>query len=146
MSCFIIRILTFYWQSMGIVRPPIFTQGDGHRGLPAFLSNMFSGNARQELLVGLEHFHLLTTDEVIRAADSWGDFEQAKECQLPWHWNEGIKAGNVYIGLNQSKNWTSFQSEGAELSPWFNSSCLKNLKQIYACTYCIIKQLTNSYK
>ncbi|KAK3084135.1 hypothetical protein FSP39_008783 [Pinctada imbricata] len=61
-------------ESMGIIRPPLFTMGDGFRGLPAFLSNNFAGNARQELLMGLEHFNLLTSQEVNKAIDSWMDF------------------------------------------------------------------------
>ena len=61
---------------MGIVRPPIFMMGDGFRGLPAFLSNNYAGNARQELLIGLEHFNILTRAEITKAVDAWTEFRR----------------------------------------------------------------------
>lgn len=50
--------------------------GDGYRGLPAFLSNSFAGNARQELLIGLQHYKLLPEDEIQKAVNSWLIFQQ----------------------------------------------------------------------
>jgi hypothetical protein len=50
--------------------------GDGYRGLPAFLSNNFAGNARQELLIGLQHYKLLPEDEIQKAVNSWLSFQQ----------------------------------------------------------------------
>lgn len=50
--------------------------GDGYRGLPAFLSNSFAGNARQELLIGLQHYKLLPEDEIQKAVNSWLTFQQ----------------------------------------------------------------------
>ncbi|XP_048775647.1 U8 snoRNA-decapping enzyme-like [Ostrea edulis] len=63
-------------ETLGIVRPPLFTMGDGYRGLPAFLSNSFAGNARQELLIGLQHYKLLPEDEIQKAVNSWLIFQQ----------------------------------------------------------------------
>lgn len=62
-------------ETLGVVRPPLFTMGDGYRGLPAFLSNSFAGNARQELLIGLQHFKLLSEDEIQEAVKSWLTFQ-----------------------------------------------------------------------
>lgn len=65
----------FHEQTLGVIRPPLFTMGDGYRGLPAFLSNSFAGNARQELLIGLQHFKLLSEDEIQEAVKSWLTFQ-----------------------------------------------------------------------
>ncbi|XP_060083283.1 U8 snoRNA-decapping enzyme-like [Ylistrum balloti] len=51
-------------ETLGILRPPLYTMGDNYRGLPAFLSNSFAGNARDELLLGLEHFKTHTAEEI----------------------------------------------------------------------------------
>lgn len=52
---------------MGVVRVPLFTMGDGLRGFPAFLGNQFAGNARSELLYGLEKAQLLSNEELKEA-------------------------------------------------------------------------------
>ncbi|KAK3602913.1 hypothetical protein CHS0354_039329 [Potamilus streckersoni] len=49
---------------MGVLRPPLFTMGDGKRGLPAFLTNSFAGNAREELVYAIRHFKLLTDEDL----------------------------------------------------------------------------------
>lgn len=77
MSCKMIQnnFVHFHEQTLGVIRPPLFTMGDGYRGLPAFLSNSFAGNARQELLIGLQHFKLLSEDEIQEAVKSWLTFQ-----------------------------------------------------------------------
>ncbi|KAK7101955.1 U8 snoRNA-decapping enzyme-like [Littorina saxatilis] len=55
---------------MGIIRVPLFTMSDGLRGLPAFLSNQFIGNARNQLLAGLKHTQLLKREEIEKALES----------------------------------------------------------------------------
>lgn len=47
--------------------------GDGLRGLPAFLANGFSGNAREELLLALIHFKILTEEECQQAVEASKD-------------------------------------------------------------------------
>ncbi|XP_069135415.1 U8 snoRNA-decapping enzyme-like [Argopecten irradians] len=51
-------------ETLGILRPPLYTMGDNYRGLPAFLSNTFVGNARDELLLGLQHFKTHSAEEI----------------------------------------------------------------------------------
>ncbi|XP_022342132.2 U8 snoRNA-decapping enzyme-like [Crassostrea virginica] len=66
-------------ETLGIIRPPLFTMGDGYRGLPAFLSNSFAGNARQEFLIGLQHYKLLSESEIQEAVKSWLTFQIQNE-------------------------------------------------------------------
>ncbi|XP_071178544.1 U8 snoRNA-decapping enzyme-like [Mytilus edulis] len=61
-------------ETLGMIRPPLYTMGDRYRGLPAFLSNSYAGNSRQELLIGLQHFKILEQDEIEKAVDSWKTF------------------------------------------------------------------------
>ncbi|XP_021374732.1 uncharacterized protein LOC110464043 isoform X2 [Mizuhopecten yessoensis] len=51
-------------ETLGLIRPPLYTMGDNYRGLPAFLSNGFAGNARDELLTGLQYFKTHTAEEI----------------------------------------------------------------------------------
>ena len=48
---------------MGIIRCPTYTLPNS-LGLPAFLRHEFIGNARNQLLLGLEMTGLLTKDEI----------------------------------------------------------------------------------
>lgn len=59
---------------MGPVRVPLFTLGDGQRGLPIFLANNFAGNAKDELLLALEKTNILTKDEIETAQKASKDF------------------------------------------------------------------------
>lgn len=52
---------------MGLCRPPLYTMGDGFRGFPAFLTNSFAGNSREELLIGMRYFNLMTDKEIVDA-------------------------------------------------------------------------------
>ncbi|KAL3852422.1 hypothetical protein ACJMK2_016064 [Sinanodonta woodiana] len=58
---------------MGVIRPPLFTMGDGKRGLPAFLTNSFAGNAREELVYAIRHLKLLTDTDL---QESLKEFEE----------------------------------------------------------------------
>ncbi|GFS15315.1 U8 snoRNA-decapping enzyme [Elysia marginata] len=60
--------------TLGIIRVPLFTMGDGLRGFPAFLTNHFAGNARSELITGLMAAKLLTQDEMDKAVKAYKDF------------------------------------------------------------------------
>merc|ERR1719422_2975904 len=51
-------------ETMGTLRVPLYTMGDGYRGLPAYLSNQFAGNAKYQLVHGLKTSKLLTDDEI----------------------------------------------------------------------------------
>ncbi|XP_078062889.1 U8 snoRNA-decapping enzyme isoform X1 [Mustelus asterias] len=46
---------------MGIIRVPLYTLRDGFGGLPAFLTNTFIGNAKEQLLDALRSLKLLMT-------------------------------------------------------------------------------------
>ena len=50
---------------------PLFTMGDGVRGFPAFLCNQFVGNARGQLLIGLQKSKLFSNDEIEKAVNSY---------------------------------------------------------------------------
>ncbi|CAE1138268.1 NUDT16 [Acanthosepion pharaonis] len=54
-------------ETCGIIQPPLYTMGDGIRGLPAFLSNKFCGNARQQLLYALQTCKILEGKEIDKA-------------------------------------------------------------------------------
>ena len=49
------------------MRCPLYTLNDKKGGLPAFLQHNFVGNAREQLLIGLEHENLLSVDEIKEA-------------------------------------------------------------------------------
>ncbi|XP_067399267.1 U8 snoRNA-decapping enzyme-like [Emydura macquarii macquarii] len=53
---------------LGLVRVPLYTLRDGAGGLPAFLSNAFAGDARQQLLQALGTLRLVPEAELRRAA------------------------------------------------------------------------------
>ena len=59
---------------MGVLRPPLYTMGDGFRGLPAFLTNNFAGNAREEFMDGIVQVKLLTKEEMEQAYKSCTQF------------------------------------------------------------------------
>ena len=67
---FYMASFNFPFQTLGVLRPPLYTMGDGFRGLPAFLTNNFAGNAREEFLHGLVHLKLLTEEQVNEALNS----------------------------------------------------------------------------
>lgn len=43
--------------------------GDNFRGFPAFLSNQFAGNSKEELFCGLLHTKLFTREEIEKAVE-----------------------------------------------------------------------------
>lgn len=51
-------------ETMGTVRVPLFTMGDGKRGFPAFIANQFAGNAKFQLLHCLKLSKLLTEEDI----------------------------------------------------------------------------------
>ncbi|KAK7867725.1 hypothetical protein R5R35_002235 [Gryllus longicercus] len=55
---------------MGIVRIPLYTMGDGFRGFPAFLTNAFAGNSREQLLQSLIQRQIMTKEEIERALEA----------------------------------------------------------------------------
>ena len=59
-----------YHQTLGSLRVPLFTMGDGHRGFPAFLTNQFAGNAKYQLLHGLKISKLLSEKELDQAVQA----------------------------------------------------------------------------
>ncbi|XP_071443707.1 U8 snoRNA-decapping enzyme-like [Hetaerina americana] len=52
---------------LGTFRVPLYTMGDGLRGFPAFLSNSFVGNARDQLLHSLKILGIMTAAELSAA-------------------------------------------------------------------------------
>ncbi|XP_071082217.1 U8 snoRNA-decapping enzyme-like [Haliotis cracherodii] len=63
-------------ETFGIIRPPLFTMGDGIRGLPAFLANHFAGNAREELVMALSLSNLLSQEELQVALKASQTFQE----------------------------------------------------------------------
>lgn len=61
--------ISFLFQTLGNLRPPLFTMGDNFRGFPAFLSNQFAGNSKEELFCGLLHTKLFTREEIEKAVE-----------------------------------------------------------------------------
>ncbi|KAJ9591617.1 hypothetical protein L9F63_001831 [Diploptera punctata] len=57
-------------ETLGTIRLPLYTMGDGYRGFPAFLSNSFAGNSREQLLRGLVHANIMTAEEIARALEA----------------------------------------------------------------------------
>ncbi|XP_054859485.1 U8 snoRNA-decapping enzyme-like isoform X2 [Eublepharis macularius] len=55
---------------MGLVRVPLYTMRDGVGGLPAFLSNTFIGNARDQLVHALETFQLVPREQLQKAVST----------------------------------------------------------------------------
>ncbi|XP_060586532.1 U8 snoRNA-decapping enzyme-like [Ruditapes philippinarum] len=51
-------------EALGCLRPPLYSLKDSFRGLPAFLCNQFAGNAKEELLFGLQHSYIIE-EEII---------------------------------------------------------------------------------
>ncbi|XP_042202315.1 U8 snoRNA-decapping enzyme-like [Callorhinchus milii] len=58
-------------QVMGTIRVPLYTLRDGFGGLPAFLTNTFIGNAKEQLIYALRTLKLLS-EEAIQTAISAG--------------------------------------------------------------------------
>eukprot|EP00062_Callorhinchus_milii_P025634 gi/632986829/ref/XP_007910454.1/ PREDICTED: U8 snoRNA-decapping enzyme-like [Callorhinchus milii] len=56
---------------MGTIRVPLYTLRDGFGGLPAFLTNTFIGNAKEQLIYALRTLKLLS-EEAIQTAISAG--------------------------------------------------------------------------
>ncbi|KAF7240214.1 U8 snoRNA-decapping enzyme [Varanus komodoensis] len=52
---------------MGLLRVPLYTLRDGVGGLPAFLSNTFIGNAREQLVHALDTLHLVAGEQLQKA-------------------------------------------------------------------------------
>jgi U8 snoRNA-decapping enzyme len=55
---------------------------DNHGGLPSFLTNNFIGNAREQLLKGLKHEGLLSTDEIDTAMFLYKHIKDEQNCGL----------------------------------------------------------------
>ncbi|CAL8103683.1 unnamed protein product [Calicophoron daubneyi] len=51
-------------ETLGVLRVPLYTMDDGFRGLPQFLTNSFSGNAKLQLLGGLLKAKTHSVDEL----------------------------------------------------------------------------------
>ncbi|XP_051864974.1 U8 snoRNA-decapping enzyme isoform X3 [Pristis pectinata] len=49
---------------LGIIRVPLYTLRDGFGGLPAFLTNTFIGNAKEQLVEALRKLRLLSEPEL----------------------------------------------------------------------------------
>jgi len=43
--------------------------GDGYRGFPVFLANLFIGNSREQLLYTLQHLSIMTSEEIAKAVE-----------------------------------------------------------------------------
>jgi len=63
----VIHAVEFGEETLGTIRVPLYTMGDGHRGFPAFLQNKFAGNARHQLLAGLRAAGLMSEGEITQA-------------------------------------------------------------------------------
>ena len=74
--------IVLLFQTLGILRPPLYTMGDGFRGLPAFLSNNFAGNAREEFMYGLVHLKLLTEKEMKQAFESYTQYQTSQTTKV----------------------------------------------------------------
>ncbi|RUS75034.1 hypothetical protein EGW08_017215 [Elysia chlorotica] len=61
-------------ETLGIIRVPLFTMGDGLRGFPAFLTNNFAGNARSQLITGLVAAKLFTQEDMTKAIEAYKGF------------------------------------------------------------------------
>ncbi|XP_069785291.1 U8 snoRNA-decapping enzyme [Narcine bancroftii] len=55
---------------LGIVRVPLYTLRDGFGGLPAFLTNTFIGNAKEQLVEALRKLRLLSESELRTAVSA----------------------------------------------------------------------------
>ncbi len=55
---------------MGTIRIPLYTMGDGYRGLPVFLKHQFIGNAKEQLLYTIKMRNLMTEDEILKAVNA----------------------------------------------------------------------------
>ena len=75
--------IVLLFQTLGVLRPPLYTMGDGFRGLPAFLSNNFAGNAREEFMYGLVHLKLLTEKEMKQAFESYTQYQTSQTTKVP---------------------------------------------------------------
>ncbi|XP_028401999.1 U8 snoRNA-decapping enzyme-like [Dendronephthya gigantea] len=51
-------------ETLGVIRCPLYTMNDERGGLPSFLRNNFIGNAREQLLHGLNHEGLMSEEEI----------------------------------------------------------------------------------
>ncbi|KAI5718204.1 hypothetical protein M8J77_017939 [Diaphorina citri] len=55
---------------LGTVRVPLYTMGDGFRGLPCFLTHSFIGNAKHQLLAALLKLKILSPEEINQALNA----------------------------------------------------------------------------
>jgi hypothetical protein len=44
--------------------------GDGYRGFPAFLANLYAGNSREQLLYTLQHLSIMSSEEITKAVEA----------------------------------------------------------------------------
>ncbi|KDR21084.1 U8 snoRNA-decapping enzyme [Zootermopsis nevadensis] len=63
-------------ETLGTVRLPLYTMGDGYRGFPAFLANSFVSVSREQLLYTLEYKSIMSIEEISKAL-------RARPLQLP---------------------------------------------------------------
>nr|XP_060619175.1 U8 snoRNA-decapping enzyme-like [Anolis sagrei ordinatus] len=54
---------------MGLLRVPLYTLRDGVGGLPAFLTNTFIGNAREQLIHSLDTLQLVPREQLQKAVN-----------------------------------------------------------------------------
>ncbi|XP_035825269.1 U8 snoRNA-decapping enzyme-like [Aplysia californica] len=66
----IINAPDFGVETLGVLRVPLYTMGDGRRGFPAFLDNQFAGNAKYQLIHGLKTAKLLSDEQISKAVNS----------------------------------------------------------------------------
>jgi len=57
-------------ETLGTLRIPLYTMGDGYRGFPAFLANSFAGNSRDQLLYTLQHLSITSNEEISKAVEA----------------------------------------------------------------------------
>lgn len=65
-----ISSLEYGHETQGILRIPLYTMGDGVRGLPVFLGHKFAGTAREQLLYAVVRLGVLDADTALNALEA----------------------------------------------------------------------------
>ena len=63
-------------QTLGVIRAPLHTLGDGFRGLPVFLANKFAGNAKEQFLYTVHKLQIIPQDILATALKANKDYEE----------------------------------------------------------------------